>query len=138
MSRSLLLLFTVFSLLTACTDGGPDQAEFNEAMQGVPVDPDSYELTVVRCQNDGEFIRYTWGIKNLSGERKTFAFDPVFTTLEGLEETNLRELVAESVGPGEYVEWSGGAGGGERFPIGDVECRFEVVDSVLGEYRGEG
>ncbi len=130
-----LLMLLAFG---ACGADDPTPAEFNEAIEGVPADPDSYTLTVVSCENDGEFIRYTWGLKNLSGEAKTFAFDPIFTRLDGEEEINLRELVAESISPGEYVEWDGGAGGGERFPLGEVECRFDVVDSVLGEFRDEG
>ena len=124
--------------LSACTDDGPSQAEFDEALDGVPSEPDSYELSVVSCTNDGEFIRYTWGLKNLTDERRTFAFDPYLTASSGGEEKKNRQLVAESVGPDEYLEWNGAEGGGERFPVGDVECRFEVIYSVLGEFRDEG
>lgn len=133
--RLLLTTVVLCTLATACTDSGPTQAEFNEAMQGVPSDPDGYELTVVSCVNDGEFVRYTWGLTNLSDERRTFAFDPYLTDLSGEELPMLRELVSEAVDPGGYVEWSGGAGGGERFPIGDIECRFEVVDSIFEEFQ---
>lgn len=138
MKRLPLLLFLVVAALVACTDKGPTQAEFNDAVEGVPSDPDTYDLTVVSCENDGEFIRYTWGLTNLSDARKTFAFDPYLTSTKGEELKMLRQLVAESVGPGEYVEWDAASGGGERFPLGTVDCRFEVVDSVLGEFRDEG
>lgn len=138
MSRLPLLLFVILFGLAACAEDGPNQPEFTDAMEGVPADPDSYELTVVSCTNDGEFIRFTWGLRNLSDRRRTFAFDPFLTNSAGDEEPKNRKLVGESVDPDEYVEWTGGEGGGERFPIGDVECRFEVVDSVLGEFRGEG
>lgn len=138
MTRLALALFMVLLALTACTDDGPNQAEFSEALKGVPSDPASYELTVVSCENDGQVISYTWGLENFSDERKTFAFDPFLTNSSGDEEKKGRQLVAESVGPDEYVEWDGGNGGGERFPLGEVECRFEVVDSVLGEFRDEG
>ena len=138
MTRLALVLFVVLLALTACTDDGPNQAEFNEALEGVPTDPASYELTVVSCENDGEFVRYTWGLKNLSDERKTFAFDPYLTSSDGEELKMLRQLVGESVDPDQYLEWDAASGGGERFPVGDVECRFEVVDSVLGEFRNEG
>lgn len=133
-SITLALVFAV----SACTDDGPTQAEFNDAMEGVTTDPATYELTVVSCVNDGEGIYYTWGITNLTDERRTYAFDPYLTNSAGEEEKKNRKLVAESVGPGEYVEWDGAEGGGERFPLGDVECRFEVVDSVLGTFRDEG
>lgn len=134
-----LFLIVVLSMLTliGCTDDGPSQAEFNEAMEGVPSDPSTYELEVVSCVNDGEAIRYTWGLTNLSNTQKTFAFDPYLTNSDGVEEQKERQLVGEAVEPGEYVQWDGFNGGGERFPIGDVECRFEVVDSVLGEFRNE-
>lgn len=138
MSRLPLLLFVMLFTFAGCTDDGPTQAEFTDAMEGVPADPNSYELTVVSCTNDGEFVDYTWGLKNLSDQRKTYAFDPYLTNSAGEEEAKNRQLVGESVRPGEYVEWSGFEGGGERFPIGDVECRFEVVDSILGEFRDEG
>ncbi|MDW3177861.1 MAG: hypothetical protein R8J94_10760 [Acidimicrobiia bacterium] len=138
MSRLPLLLFAVLGVLTGCAEAGPTQAEFDEAMHGVRSDPASYDLTVVNCQNDGEFVDYAWGLTNLSGEPRTFAFDPYLRSLAGEEVPMLRELVGETVEPGEYREWQSFAGGGERFPIGDVECRFEVVDSVLGEFRDEG
>lgn len=138
MKRLPLLLFLVVAALVACTDTGPTQAEFNDAVEGVPSDPDTYELTVVSCENDGEFIRYTWGLKNLTETRKTYAFDPHLMNSEGVEEKATRELVSESVAPGEYRQWDGAVGRGERFPLGTVECRFEVVDSVLGEFRDEG
>ncbi|MFT7475734.1 MAG: hypothetical protein ACI81L_002675 [Verrucomicrobiales bacterium] len=124
--------------LSACTDDAPSQTEFNEQLDGVPSDQESFDLEVVSCVNDGEFVRYTWRLSNLSDERRTFAFDPYFTDLKGKEEKAPRELVGESVDTGAYVQWDGGVGGGERFPIGDVECRFEVVDSVLGAFRDEG
>jgi len=125
-------------LLSACVDDeGPTQNEFSEKLEGVEVNSDEYELTLVSCVNDGEFIRYTWGIGNLSGERRTYAFDPYFIKLDGKEEAKGRQLVGGSVGPGEYMQWDGGNGGGERFPLGEVECRFEVFDSVLGAFRDE-
>jgi len=134
----LAALVLVFMGISACTDDGPSQAEFDDALEGVPSDPDTYELTVVSCVNDGEFIRYTWGLKNLTEERRTFAFDPYLTNNAGEELKVLRQLVGESVGAGEYRQWDAFSGRGERFPVGDVECRFEVVDSVLGEFRDEG
>ena len=51
----------------------PSQAEFDERMDGVASDPDGFELTVVECVNDGEFIDYSWGITNTSSERRTYA-----------------------------------------------------------------
>ena len=135
--KRLLLIASIAFVFAACTDNGPNQAEFNDAMEGIPSDPDGYEVTVVSCVNDGEVIRYTWGITNLSDERRTFAFDPYLTNSAGEEEPKNRRLVSESVAPGEYMEWNGRNGGGERFPLGDVECRFEVVDSVLGQFRDE-
>lgn len=138
----ILLRLTLSALalaaLAACTDDGPSQAEFNETMEGITADPSTYELTVVSCANDGEFIRFTWGLTNLTEERKTYAFDPFLTNSAGEQERKNRKLVSESVGPGEYVEWNGAEGGGERFPVGDIECRFEVVDSALGLFRDEG
>jgi hypothetical protein len=134
----LLACLTAVLLLSGCVDDeGPTRDEFNEKLEGVEADPDEYELTVVSCVNDGEFIRYTWGISNLSDERRTFAFDPYLTNAAGEEEAKNRQLVGESVGPGDYMQWDGGEGGGERFPLGDVECRFEVFDSVLGSFRDE-
>ena len=134
----LAALVLVFTGIAACTDDGPSQAAFDDALDGVPSDPDSYQLTIVDCTNDGTVLNYTWGLKNLTQERRTFAFDPYLTNSSNEEEKKDRQLVAESVAPGEYMEWSGRNGGGERFPVGDVECRFEVVDSVLGEFRDEG
>lgn len=124
--------------VSACSNNGPSTGEFNDLMDGVPTDPTTYELTVVSCVNDGEFIDYTWGLTNLSDERKTYAFEPYLTNSAGEEEKKSRKLVSESVGPGEYMEWDGAEGGGERFPIGDIECRFEVFDSVFGAFRDEG
>jgi hypothetical protein len=133
-----LACLTAAVLLSGCGDDeGPARDEFNEKLEGIEADPDEYELTVVSCVNDGEFIRYTWGISNLSDKRRTYAFDPYFIKLDGGEEAKGRQLVGESVGPGNYVQWDGGNGGGERFPLGDVECRFEVFDSVLGSFRDE-
>jgi len=134
----LLACLTAVLLLSGCgDDAGPTRDEFNEKLEGLEADTDEYELTVVSCVNDGEFIRYTWGISNLSDERRTLAFDPYFTNSDGEEEKKNRRLVGESVGPGDYMQWDGGEGGGERFPLGDVECRFEVFDSVLGSFRDE-
>ena len=127
----------VTACVSAVDESGPSQDEFDEKLDGVASGPESYELKIVSCVNDGEFIRYVWGITNLSDERRTFAFDPYFTNSAGEEEKKGRELVGASVAPGEYTEWDGGVGGGERFPVGDVECRFEVVDSVLGAFRDE-
>jgi hypothetical protein len=137
MTRLAAFCFIVLGL-GACTDDGPSQAEFNEQLEGVPSDPASFELEVVSCTNDGEFIDYEWGITNLSDERRTFAFDPFFTNSVGEEEEKNRQLVGESIGPGGSMKWEGFVGGGERFPVGDVDCRFEVVDSVLGAFRDEG
>ena len=113
-------------------------AEFDDLMEGVPTDPTTYELTVVSCTNDGEFIDYTWGITNLSDERKTYASDVFMTNSSGEEEAKGRRLVGESVASSDYMEWDGFEGGGERFAVGDVECRFEVYDSVFGAFRDEG
>jgi hypothetical protein len=133
-----LACLTAAVLLSACGDDeGPSRDEFNEKLEGVEADPDDYELALESCVNDGEFIRYTWGVSNLSDERRTFAFDPYLTNSEGKEEKKNRQLVGESVGPGDYMQWDGSEGGGERFPLGDVECRFEVFDSVLGAFRDE-
>ena len=131
-----VLLLVVLALLAACSDG-PTDDEFGSLLEGELADPAGYELDIISCVNDGEFIRYEWGITNLSDERRTFAFDPYFTNAEGVEEKKNRRLVGESVAPGEYMQWDGGEGGGERFDVGHVECRFEVYDSVLGAFRDE-
>ena len=136
-ARILAFLGLVLFLSACGGDDGPTRDEFDEKLEGVQADPADYELTVVSCVNDGEFISYTWGITNLSDERRTFAFDPYLTNSQGEEEKKNRRLVGESVGPGDYMQWDGGNGGGERFPLGDVECRFEVFDSVLGAFRDE-
>ena len=130
-------LTAILLLLSCASDDGPTQDEFNEKLEGVASNPDDYELTVVSCVNDGEFIRYSWGITNLSDERRTFAFDPYLTNSEGEEEKKNRRLVGDSLGPEDYMQWDAFSGGGERFPVGDVECRFEVFDSVLGAFRDE-
>ncbi len=130
-------MMAIAVVLTACSNNGPSQADFAEAMDGVPTDPDTYELEILECVNDGEFITYRWELTNTGDQRKTFAFDPFLTNSAGEEEFKGRKLVGESVAPGESMEWDAGEGGGERFPIGDVECRIEVVDSALGLFRGE-
>jgi len=124
-------------LVAVAIGAGCAQQQFNDALDGVPSDPDSFELDVISCVNDGEFITYEWGLTNLTDAPKTFAFDPFFVNIDGEEEMDLRALVGEQIPPGGYQEWDGFADGGERFPVGDVECRFEVVDSVLGFQRGE-
>ena len=137
-SAGVLTFLATLLLLSACgDDDGPSRDEFNEKLEGVEADPADYEVAVVSCVNDGEFISYSWGITNLSDSTRTFAFDPYLTNNSGVEEKKLRELVAESVGPGQYFEWSSFSGGRERFPLGDVECRFEVFNSVLGAFRDE-
>lgn len=136
MSRILFLLVLLASLV-GCSEPDITQAEFNEALDGIPADPETYELTVVSCVNDGQVLRYTWGLKNLTDERVTYSFDPYVLTLTGDEEKKGRKLVGESVGPGEYMQWDGRNGGGELLPVGDVECRFDVFHSVLGVLRGE-
>ena len=130
-------LATALLLSSCASDDGLMPREFNDKLEGVTADPSEYELTVVRCENDGEFIDLVWGITNLNDSSRTFAFDPFLTNKSGAEEKKLRELVGESVGSGEYLEWESFAGGGERFPLGEVECRFEVFDSVLGAFRDE-
>ena len=137
MIRTFLSGLLALLLLTACSDDGPSQAEFEEAMDGVLADPETYELEILECINDGEFITYRWELTNTGAERKTFAFDPYLTNSGGEEEFKGRKLVGDSVAPGQTMEWDAFEGGGERFPIGDVECRIEVVDSVLGLFRDE-
>ena len=141
--RTWLALFALLLVAGACSAGidsssGPTQGEFDELLEGRLTDPEEFQLEVVSCFNDGEFIQFSWGITNLSDSRKTYAFDPYLVRLDGLDEKQLRELVGGSVGPGEYMEWESSAGGGELFPLGDeIECRFEVVDSPLGAFRDE-
>ena len=141
--RRLLALFALLLVVGACSAGidsssGPSQAEFDELLEGRLTDPEEFELEVVSCFNDGEFIDYTWGITNLSDSRKTYSFNPLFRNNDGVDERLPNELVGESVGPGEYRQWDSFVGGGELFPLGDeIECRFEVVDSPLGAFRDE-
>ena len=132
--RLLLIALVVAVLASGCSNR---QTEFNEALDGIPSDPETFELEVFECVNDGEFILYEWGLRNLTEDHKTFAFDPFFTNSDGEEEAGSRELVGDAVQPGQFMRWEGGRGGGERFPVGDVECRFEVFDSVLGLFRDE-
>ena len=136
MKLSRLLCIVFLLVLSACTDG-PSDEEFGAKLDGVLANPETYELDIISCVNDGEFIESSWAITNLADENRTFAFDVFLTNSDGEEEAKGRELVGESVAPGQSMEWETFHGGGERFDVGDVECRFEVYDSVLGAFRDE-